>query len=708
MSEQNAIPLLIVSAAQESVESINSLLRRAGHAVHCTWASGVREMAAALEEIQPQLLIHIGWDETLQPAIGLRDRIRPTLPLIVVSEEALDEGLIAQLMGLGAHDAVSFAHPERLQAVMLRELKAYRTWRAHEVAEKSASSARTQLKTIMEGSTDAIAEVQEGILVEANRVWLELLGVESSVIGEPVMDLFDESSQGTLKAALSAAVQGRWNERSLKVSARGPAGPGAPLEIQLVPGEHEGEPCVRLLIPSGAITRSGERAEEVPAATGGLLSRRELLAELSQRVATPTRALRYLALVEIDPQGSLEQLEDGGDEAVVGEIGGFLQGALQPEEILGRIGERTLLAQLERGSPQEVEAWAQQIAGRLRRYSMRVQDRVVTVTCTMGLVPMAAGSSLDALIGAARERARSAAAPARSTTPPPAPAPQPAPARTASSATPLRREETPKAAPPTPPAQPQPGVMDDRTWVKQLRSALIENRFRLVQAPIASLQGEDPTMFDVLLRLLDPMGREILPAEFMGPAERNDLVKSIDRWVVGASLSFAAQRQPGCLFVRLSRDTVRDASFIAWIDNQLRSGRAQPERICFQISEEIALQHLEQVSALSEAVRERGFRFALEAFGRRQDSADLLEHVQVDFVKIDGGLMQGVVSDAQLLEHVRMLVDAASQRFIQTIGESVEDADTMSVLWQAGMQYVQGNFDARPPEPVRQAERPRA
>jgi EAL domain-containing protein (putative c-di-GMP-specific phosphodiesterase class I) len=107
------------------------------------------------------------------------------------------------------------------------------------------------------------------------------------------------------------------------------------------------------------------------------------------------------------------------------------------------------------------------------------------------------------------------------------------------------------------------------------------------------------------------------------------------------------------------------------------------------------------VRALSEAVRPRGFRFALESFGTLENSLRLLELVPVDFVKLHGSLMQAVASDPHTLEHVRMLIDAASQRFIQTIGESVPDRDTMSVLWQAGMQYAQASFAEQPRERVR-------
>ena len=55
----------------------------------------------------------------------------------------------------------------------------------------------------------------------------------------------------------------------------------------------------------------------------------------------------------------------------------------------------------------------------------------------------------------------------------------------------------------------------DKIWVKHIKSALMENRFRLVQQPIASLLGEDKGMFDVLVRMLDEQGDEVLPAEFI-------------------------------------------------------------------------------------------------------------------------------------------------------------------------------------------------
>jgi EAL domain-containing protein (putative c-di-GMP-specific phosphodiesterase class I) len=171
----------------------------------------------------------------------------------------------------------------------------------------------------------------------------------------------------------------------------------------------------------------------------------------------------------------------------------------------------------------------------------------------------------------------------------------------------------------------------------------------------------------VLVRMIDTQGKEVLPAEFMAAAERNDLLKNIDRWVVGASLSFAAQRKPGCLFVRLSKETVNDPSFLDWLDNHIRTSRAEPARLCFQVPESVAASHIEQLQALAAALRQRGFRFALEAFGAGRDSHGLIASMGLDFVKIDGAIVQALAKDAEQQTRVRNLVEAAGRRKIQTI-----------------------------------------
>src|SRR5438309_1417832 len=561
LTEQNAVPLIVLSSAREPVEAVNSILRRAGQPVHCTWIPALRDLADALTQLNPEMLVHVAESRgEFEAAVRVRDKLAPGVPLLLLAPE-VDEADIAEAMALGARDVVTLANTERLRAVMLRELEVFRTRRTLDATLKSAQEARSQLGTVLHRSNDAIIQVQEGIVVDANPAWLELFGVEGGVAGEPVMDLFDDSTHAALRGVLA-------------------------------------------------------------------------------------------------------------------EFARLLKDTLHPKEVAGRFGGVRFMVLLERGNEHDINAWGERLLARMQKQVMRVRDKVVSVTLTLGLSVVPPGQvKVDAVIADALECAHKGAA------------------RGGNQSIMSERADNDSRV-----------MAYDKVWVKHIKAALMENRFRLVQQPIASLQGEPPGMFDVLVRMIDHQGREVLPSEFMAAAGRNDLLKNIDRWVVGASLSFAAQRKPECLFVRLSKETVRDAGFLEWLDNHLRSSRAEPQRLCFQITEESAASHLAQVKALTAVLRARRFRFALEGFGSGRDSAGMLEALQLDFVKIDGTIIQELAADPQLQLRVRTLVEAARKRNIQTIGERVEDANTMAVLWQVGVQYIQGYF-INEPEEVVMAER---
>ena len=683
MSEQNAVPLIVLSASRDPAEVVNSILRRAGHPVHCTWIPALPDLGDALTQLNPELLLVTEQgEEELATIAGIRDQIAPAVPLIVIADE-VDETRMALVMQRGARDMVTLANPARLQAVMGRELRAHRLERALNSTLKSARDARRQLESVLQHSADAIAQVQEGIVVDANSSWLGLFGFErSAIVGQPIMDVFDESTHAALKGALAACLQGRWSDHTLAANGYFADGSRRTISLLLTLGEHEGEPCVRLTIPASQQDES-KLAQELEDAVKrdpatGMLYRQPLLEAVRAKLQTPAPGgVRYVVVVRPDKFAAIErEVGIGASEEVLVEIARLIQAQLSSHDLTGRLGGVAFLALIERGNAHDVEVWSEELVARAAKLMIHIGERSFSVTCTVGLSMLPPGTSdPDSTIADAIDACRKAQARGGN-----------------QAATSHRADEDTRVQ------------SYDMIWVKHIKAALMENRFRLVQQPIASLQGEDPGMTDVLVRMLDPNGKEVLPGEFLPAAERNDLLKNIDRWVVGASLSFAAQRKPGCLFVRLSKDTLKDPSFLAWLDNQVRASRAEPVRLCFQLPEDVAESQLAAFQSLAAALHQRGFRCALERFGSGRDPLALLGAGPLHFVKVDGALVQSLTRDPELQQRVRRLVDEAKRRKIETIAERVEDANTMAVLWQIGVQYIQGYFVHTPEEVVLRAE----
>src|ERR1700743_3481350 len=300
--------MIVMTRSQDHVEAINSTLRKAGHPVHCTWLPDARDLGDALTQLNPEMLIafvdEVGVD--LASLIKVKQQSAPGMPVLVMRDQ-VDETVIADAMRLGAQDVVTLANRSRLQSVASRELRAYRLERALSTTLPSAREYREQLAHFLEGSADAITHVQEGIIVDANRAWIELFGYSENdaLTGTPLMDLFEQETHPALKGALVACLQGKWSGHGLKVQALLSDGSSLALELILTRADYEHEPAVRIAI--AALHKKDSDIEEQLSgavkndATTQFLQQRYILAAMRERAAqTMKGGVRQVAHIEPD------------------------------------------------------------------------------------------------------------------------------------------------------------------------------------------------------------------------------------------------------------------------------------------------------------------------------------------------------------------------------------------------------------------------
>jgi len=681
LADSGAIPLVVLSRQQDPVELINSALRNAGQPVHCSWVRDVSALGEALTSSEPQLIfLCVADDEEAQAAIDARNRYATQVPAILV-RETICEADLERASQIGAQDVVTLQSLKRLQSVAVRELHSARLDSALAGTLASARQYRDQMKAFMAGSTDAIAHVQEGIVVDVNPAWVVLLGYEDAgaLLGQPLMDFFHQRSHAALKGALVASAQGRWTDHSLASTAVLPGGSELGVELEFERFEFEGEAAVRVRVPTqkrdvASLTSQLEEALRYDTSTG-LLKRAAFLDQSAAQVSHLLKAgIRAVAYFEPDRLTALEsELGPVAVEDVMDELGSQLRNQLQPGDLAGRVSARGFAVLVERGNARDLDAWLSRVLQRVSEHVFHSgEHRSVSISCSAGATACnAQGDVLAAPLESSVRACRSAAAAGGNR---------------------LLRPE---------PVADKPEVDEaDRGWAAQIKAALMANRFRLVQQPIASLIGDGETMFDLVVRMLDDKGNEVLPSEFMAAAARTDLMKNIDRWVIGAAMSFCAARHPHRVFVRMSHDSMRDQTLGTWLHQQLKASGIDASRVVIEISEELATRHLKEAKEMRSLVTHLGFEFAIEGFGSGRDPQSLLRHLPSNYVKIDGALMQGLANDRPLQEQVKALVEHARAAKVVTIAERVEDANTMAVLWQLGVEFVQGYFVSSPEEVV--------
>jgi diguanylate cyclase (GGDEF)-like protein/PAS domain S-box-containing protein len=185
----------------------------------------------------------------------------------------------------------------------------------------------------------------------------------------------------------------------------------------------------------------------------------------------------------------------------------------------------------------------------------------------------------------------------------------------------------------------------DMDWVTRLNDAIASSQLQLYYQPIMPVDDRESGLhYEILLRLRNGRHDVIAPTEFLPAAERYDVMPSVDRWVLRTSLDWlqanpehVAQLQ--MCTINLSRRTLADPTFQEYAVCLIDAMQVPPEKLCFEITENGAITHMQKTISFIQALASRGCRFSLDDFGTGMTSFSYLKQLPVDFIKIDGSFI---------------------------------------------------------------------
>lgn len=243
----------------------------------------------------------------------------------------------------------------------------------------------------------------------------------------------------------------------------------------------------------------------------------------------------------------------------------------------------------------------------------------------------------------------------------------------------------------------------DIQWLRELQTALHEDKFELAIQPIIAMTGgvESGPAVEVLIRLPDSKGRTADTAEFLRPAERYQLMPQIDRWVVSATLAALSNGEikissgRSCA-VNLSGQTLGDESFLGFVVDALDRTGVAPSSICFEVTETAILSNVQHAQRFIEVLHGIGCEFSLDDFGSGMGSFSSLKHLPIDYLKIDGTYTRNLQSDQVNQEMVAAMIKLARTMQFRIVAEQVEHQEDFDWLRDVGVDFVQGRFIEAP------------
>ncbi len=237
-------------------------------------------------------------------------------------------------------------------------------------------------------------------------------------------------------------------------------------------------------------------------------------------------------------------------------------------------------------------------------------------------------------------------------------------------------------------------------WEDRIRAALAEGGMQLHFQPIVDLKTGAIRHYESLLRMVGDEGKPVGPEAFVPIAERFGMIADIDNWVVEHAIraqgQSIAQGNPVSLTVNLSGRHFGRHQILELIQDATRRHGADPARLVFEVTETTAVENFTEARDFIEALRELGYRFALDDFGAGFSSFHYLKFIPVDYVKIDGSFVRNLTHDRADRIFVKAIADMAHGLGVTPIAEFVESKRTLDQLLKLGINLGQGYFFARP------------
>lgn len=251
----------------------------------------------------------------------------------------------------------------------------------------------------------------------------------------------------------------------------------------------------------------------------------------------------------------------------------------------------------------------------------------------------------------------------------------------------------------------EPGDSDSLPpMVEAIDHALENDRMELLFQPILSVADAGHENHEVFLRIQGNDGY-LMPGDFLPVAERYGLMPAIDRWVVERAIARFAKEQDrrehnggGRLrfFLNISLHSLVDPVAIREIVGNIRKAGLPAGSFVIELDKNTILSRLKMSKALNRHIKDMKLQFAMDHYDIDDNSLNYLKHVRLDFIKLNQSLIRDVHTHPERRDHVREIVSRVHESGIQVVASQVEKASELAMLYDAGVDHVQGYLIAEP------------
>ena len=234
-----------------------------------------------------------------------------------------------------------------------------------------------------------------------------------------------------------------------------------------------------------------------------------------------------------------------------------------------------------------------------------------------------------------------------------------------------------------------------------LRKALERQELLVYFQPQIDIQTNQIIGAEALVRWHHPLRGILLPSAFFAVANETGLIRQVDEVVLQRACQHSKSWQtagyaPIRISVNVSNSFFHGISLTSTVSRTLRDTQLHPAYLELELTESIALHHVEASIKMLHELRALGLQLAIDDFGTGYSSLSHLQRFPLNRLKIDQSFIQDLANNPTNALITSAIISLAHSLNLKVLVEGVETEEQLTILRRQGCDEAQGYFLGRP------------
>jgi EAL domain-containing protein (putative c-di-GMP-specific phosphodiesterase class I)/GGDEF domain-containing protein len=239
-------------------------------------------------------------------------------------------------------------------------------------------------------------------------------------------------------------------------------------------------------------------------------------------------------------------------------------------------------------------------------------------------------------------------------------------------------------------------ILGREEWRKEILLSLQESRIILASQCVLRIDKNESevTHQEIFLRLVDQNGSVHCAGYFIPIATSLGLIDKLDRNMIAQVFNYLKTEEPTIsMALNFSADFITKSANLEWLMEQLELfSRYKSTRLCFEVSNSIALSNPKTVTMVAKMVKKWGHRFGIDHFILPESGAGYLQEIDPDYVKANGEYLVEILFDSDSQSVRESLHNVMKSLNIIVIAVMIETQQQLKELQNVGIKHFQGSF----------------